>query len=79
MLQSPTYWGAKKCVRLQNKTQLTRKVCFFFVYISRWSLVTFFTLQYVQGFCIPCDLQGKLKKEEEGTGEEEEKKFFLNI
>ena len=31
------------CLTLkQNKTQINRKVCFFFVYISQWSLVTFF-------------------------------------
>ena len=42
MVQNPTYWRAKECARLQNKTQLTRKVWFFVVYISQWSLVTFF-------------------------------------
>ena len=42
MVQNPKYWRAKECARLQNKTQLTRKVWFFFVYISKWSLVTFF-------------------------------------
>ena len=42
MVQNPNYWRAKECARLQNKTQLTRKVWFFFVYISQWSLVTFF-------------------------------------
>ena len=41
MVQNPKYWRAKECARLQNKTQLTRKVWFFFVYISQWSLVTF--------------------------------------
>ena len=44
--QNPKYWRAKECSRLQNKTQLTRKVWFFFVYISQWSLITFFALQY---------------------------------
>ena len=42
MVQNPKYWRAKECARLQNKTLLTRKVWFFFVYISHWSLVTFF-------------------------------------
>ena len=32
---------AKECTGLQNKTQVTRKVWFFFVYISQWSFVTF--------------------------------------
>ena len=43
MVQIPKYWRAKECARLQKKTQwLTRNAWFFFVYISQWSLVTFF-------------------------------------
>ena len=42
MVQNPKYWRAKECARLQNKTRLTRKVGFFFVSISQWSLVPFF-------------------------------------
>ena len=26
IVQNPKYWTAKECARLQNKTQLTRKV-----------------------------------------------------
>ena len=32
MVQNPKYLRAKECARLQNKSQLTRKVGFFFVY-----------------------------------------------
>ena len=42
MVQNPKYWRAKEFARLQNKTQLTRIVYYFFVYISQWSLVTLF-------------------------------------
>ena len=42
MVQNPKYRRAKECAILRNKTQLTRKAWFFFVYISQWSLVTFF-------------------------------------
>ena len=42
MVQNPKYWRAKECARLHTKTQLTRKVGFFFVYISQWCFVTFF-------------------------------------
>ena len=51
------HWRAIECARLQNKTQLTRKVWFFFDYISQWSLVTFFCspicwiLYYVTSSC----------------------------
>ena len=34
--------NANECVRLQNNTQITGKVLFYFVYISQSSLVTFF-------------------------------------
>ena len=47
MVQNPKYWRAKECVRLQNKTQSTRKVWYFFVYISQCSLVTFFLLSNI--------------------------------
>ena len=42
MVQNPKYRRTKECTRFQNKTQLTRKLCFIFVYISQRSLVTFF-------------------------------------
>ena len=42
MVQNPKYWRAKECARLQNKTHLIRKLRHFFVFISQWSLVTFF-------------------------------------
>ena len=42
MVQNPKYLRANECARLQNKTQLTRKVGLFFVDISQWSLIMLF-------------------------------------
>ena len=56
MVQNPKYWRAKECARLQNKTQLTKKVLFYLVHISQWSLVTFFCSPIFWIF-VPCDLQ----------------------
>ena len=49
MVQDMPYWNAKECTRLQNKTQVTKKVCFFLKFPSG-VLSHSLALQYV-AFC----------------------------
>ena len=52
MVQNPKYWRTKECARIQNKTQLTRKVCSHFPVESCHILLLSNILDFV-----PCDLQ----------------------
>ena len=51
MVQNQKYWRAKECAILENKTQLIRKVWFFFVYISQSCHIFLLSMQCF-GFCI---------------------------
>ena len=55
VVQNPKYWRAKECARLQNKTQLNKKVIFLYLHFPVESCYILL-LSNILDF-VPCDLR----------------------